>query len=296
MLYNRSAKGVCGMQVNAIGTNVQRNSQLRQNFEGKRDNIDAFINLDDEALKMAAYEETVKSVNDKKHKKLNNLLVGLIPVAAGVASAAITKKSFTQTGRLEKLAGFTSSSVGLLASFGVIDLICKAQKKLAEKSEKVKNFSQNNPLLTFLGTIAVSLGAIAGGSKLLSNTLGKVAGKNAKLVSKADNLLVKAGRKLDKSRVLNRISRSFSKLAQKTPSALKVAGKSVVKNAPFLLAFGALFHSLNHSAVKNREFNKHYDFYKNKQVELAQKRVSELSLQNDFMLTNPKNAEDLEQL
>ena len=282
------------MQITAIGANPQRNSQLRQNFEGKRDNIDAFINLDDSVLQMAAYEETAKSVNDKKHKKLDNLLINLVPVAAGITTAAFTPKLLSKTGRYEKLAGFLTTTAGWFASFGIIDLVFKGKQKLDEKFDKLREFSQKNPLVSFIATAGASFGVLAGANKLL----GKFSDKYiTKVIDKHDakisNAILKTADKLDKNRVLNWASKGISKLAQKTPSALKNFGKSLVKYAPFLVAFGAICHSINHTNVKNREFNKHYDYYKNLQDELSKKRIQELTLENDLLLQKPENVEDL---
>ena len=115
------------MQVNAINSQITGSAR---NFTGKRDNIEAFINLNDGEIQKLAYLKTVQKVNDKKHRKLDRTLMNLVPVAAGVAAAVLTKgKLFTQKGRLEKLMVLGETTAKWFAAFGIIDLIFAGKNK-----------------------------------------------------------------------------------------------------------------------------------------------------------------------
>lgn len=283
------------MQINAI--NPQITSSAR-NFTGKRDNIDAFINLDDGTIQQLAYVKTAQKVDDKKHRRLDRTLMNLVPVAAGVAAAVLTKgKTFIQKGRLENLMTFGSTTAKWFAAFGIIDLVFAGKNKLDQKSEKSREITQRYPFLSFLATAALSFAAIAGAKKGFGKLLDKYGTKFVdKYDAKITEKLLKAGNKLDNSKVLNKISGVMSKLSDKTPPALKKLGAQVLEWSPLLLGLGAVFHSADHSRAKNQEFIKNYNELKDKQFELSKRRMTELAIQNDFMLTNPQNAEDIELL
>lgn len=280
------------MQVNAINSQMAGSAR---NFTGKRDNIDAFINLDDGTIQQLAYLKTAQKVDDKKHRRLDRTLMNLVPVAAGVASAVLTKgKIFTQKGRLEGLMNFGETTAKWFAAFGIIDLVFAGKNKLDQKSEKSREFSQKNPFISFLATAALSFAAIAGAKKGVGKLLNKYGTKFVdKYEAKITEKLFKAGKKLDNNKVLNKISGVMSKLSDKTPSAMKEFGKSVLSWSPAILGLGAVFHSADHARVKAKELNKNYNELKDKQFELSKRRMTELALQNDFMKTNPDNIEDL---
>ncbi len=282
------------MQVNAINAQITGSAR---NFTGKRDNIDAFINLDDGAIQKLAYIKTAQKVDDKKHRRLDRTIMALVPVAAGVASAVLTKgKNFTQKGRLENLMSFGATTAKWFAAFGIIDLVFAGKNKLDQKSDASRKFTQNNPFISFLATAALSFAAIAGAKKGFGAILDKYGTKFVnKYDAKITEKLLAAGKKLD-NKVLNWMSGKLSKLSEKTPSAMKEFGKSVLSWSPTLLALGALVHSVDHSSVKSKEFSKNYNSLKERQFELSKKRMLELELQNDFLLTHPGNRADLELL
>lgn len=280
------------MQVNAISS---QNTGFAHDFRGKRDNIDAFINLDDETIRQLAYLKTVNSVDDKRHKKLDRGLMNLVPVAAGVAAAVATPKLWSKAGRIEKLMAFGETVVKWFAAFGIIDLVFAGKNKLDQTSEKSREFSNNNPLLSFLATAGLSFAAIAGAKKGFGKLVDKY---GTRFINKFDdqitNVLVKAGEKLDNSKVLNWISKQTAKLSSKTPAALKNIGSGIIEWSPLILGLGAVTHSADHGRVKAREFSKNYNDLKDKQFELSKRRMTELAVQNDFMLTNPRNKEEID--
>lgn len=283
------------MQVNAINSQITGSAR---NFTGKRDNIDAFINLDDGEIQKLAYLKTIKKIDDNKHRKLDKRLMSLVPVAAGVAAAVLTKgKVLTQKGRLESLMVFGETTAKWFAAFGIIDLIFAGKNKLDEKSEKSREFTQRNPLISFLATAGLSFAAIAGAKKGAVTLLDKY---GTKIINKYDakitQKLLAAGSKLDNNKVLNWVSDKLGFISKRTPSALKEFGKSVLSWSPALIGLGAIFHSADHANAKVRELNKNYNELKDKQFELSKQRMAELALQNDFMLTDPKNREGMELL
>ena len=279
------------MQINAINPN----------FTGRRDNIDAYINLDDNSLRQIAKIQSTNPKRDKQQKIKNNLLISAVPIAAGLAAATKFPALFSKTGRLEKLMQFGETSLKWFAAFGIIDLVGGGINKLRQKSEKVREFANNHQLLSLIGTIGVSLLAVHGAHK----GFGKIADKFLpKYINKYDKVitdtLVKWGEKLDNNNILNTISKKASNLNSRTPEffkhfvdLFKHMGKGFLEWSPVILGFGALLNSTNYASKKANEVNAKYADLKEKQIQLAQARNRELQVQRDFLLTNPSNADDL---
>ena len=72
------------MQINKINAG--------QHFTGRRENIDAYIGLDDQTIRQVATLKTLKSVDTKKHEKLDRALDAALPVAGGISAAAYAKE------------------------------------------------------------------------------------------------------------------------------------------------------------------------------------------------------------
>lgn len=257
------------MQVNSISS--------AQNFQGrKRDNVEAFIHLDDSTIQQLAYAKTAKTVNDKHHRKLNNRLINLVPVAAGVATAALG--NFTRVG---KLVAFATTTAGCFAGFGIIDAVFGAKRKLNKNSEASAIFAYEYPILDFAATAGIALGAICGARKGFNKLVNKVPKKT---YNKVVAYLRLSNNKLNKSRVLNSIAKVTDKVLTKTPSAMKEAGKTVLEWSPFILAGGAMVHSIIHTVTKYKVFANNYNDLKNKQEQLAKLRIAELKTERDGLL------------
>lgn len=258
------------MQVNSISS--------AQNFQGrKRDNVEAFIHLDDNTIQQLAYAKTVKTVDDKRHKKLNNRLMNLVPVAAGLASAVLGKYS----SRAGKLQAFAATTAGWFVGFGIIDTVFGARRKLDKHSETSANFAYKHPFLDFAVTSGLAFGALYGAGKGFSKLINKIPNK----ITKGYTVnLIALNKKLKKSPVLNSIAKVSDKILAKTPSAMKEAGKTILSWSPFLLAVGAMTHSISHSAAKDRVFVNNYNDLKNKQEHLAKLRIAELKTERDGLL------------
>ncbi len=267
------------MQINKINAG--------QHFTGKRENIDAYVNLDDQTIRQVATLKTLKSIDSKKHEKLDRALDCALPVAGGISAAAYAQKGARMAAFGSGFGTWAFFLAGMGAAFGV-------QKAILKKSDKASNFAQKHPFLNFVvsaGT-AFAAGALAikGGAKglkALSNT-------NAfKAVSKKVGEL--AG-KIKTKPIVAKVTEKVSNFFAKTPSALKETGKLVAKNATWLAIFGSIFHSVNHKTKVAQEYAKNYTEMKEKQLDLAKRRNQELAIQNDFLMVDPNNREAVEAL
>lgn len=274
------------MQISAIST---------PNFSGRRDNVDALIGLDDNSIRQIAFAETSAKFDRKKSNRITNALFYAAPVAAGLNAAVLTKgksKIFSKevTGMASRAASGLKVAALWTAGLAAIDTLGFAKRKLVENSPKARQFDNEHPFISLMGTLAAGVGALF----LLNKGVAKLASKEApKFMQKGTEKVAKF---INKNKMMVGAKNGLKNIAEKTPSALKEFGKSLLSWSPTMLLFGGLFHSMSAANAQNRDFAKNYTILKNKQSDLAQARVRELSMENDFLKTSPENKEDLELL
>ncbi len=216
------------------------------------------VNLLDSDLKQIAYDKAAYDTNDKRQNRLTKAMLAAVPVVAGVSTAVLTHGS-----RTNKAASGLKDAGGWVLALGVGVLINSALNKLREKSAKVREFTNNHPVLTVGGVVAAFVGAYKG----IESVAGKVAnfafGK--KPVKKGLDTL---SGKLEGSKILTSISKQAAKVTSKVKvhSAIKSFGKGMLFHSPLILLGGALLHAIRHQTVKNREFVKNYTELKDMQA------------------------------
>lgn len=266
-------------------------SAISPNFQGRRDNVDALINMDDQTLRRLAYLKTLEKSDDKKNRNVTNALFYAAPVAAGVKAAVFSDDKPTKflskelSGRAGKLARGLKVGALFATALGALDLMGYGAKKLTDKSEKVRNFEDKHRLLTIGGLVVAGLGTLA----LLNRGIGAVATKEApKFLQKGTEKVAKF---LNSNKSINKFSESIANLGKKVPVALKEIGATALDWSPTALLFGGLFHSIASSNNKSRELAKNYSELRDKQAELTQARLAELSVQNDVLKQLVKDPE-----
>lgn len=267
-------------------------SAINPSFTGKRDRIDAFINMDDQSLRQIAYMQTINPKADKNNRTKTSLLINSIPLAIGL-NAALNSKA----GRLGKIGTFAGVAAGWYAGFGIIDLVSATRNKIHEKSEKAREFAQKHPVLSLVNTVAVSLLAIGAAGKGVNKLADKFGPKIInKYGDKIQKSITKLSDKLNNSKVLNKLAQAKDKVSSKIPGGIKEVGKGVLDWTPVILGVSAIVNSSRHASKKANSINDKYIELKDKQIALAQARNRELQIQRDFLLTDPKNVEDLKEI
>ena len=263
----------------------------------RRANVDALINLDDNAIKMRAYQKTMNTPEEARHRRLMKALLYAFPVITGISSGVLSKpeSKFINkniTGFSAKLLNGTKAGLFTAALLGAIGAVFAINRIAAEKSSELRQTEADNPVLTKLGLFAASFAGIELGAKYLPK-LAKTLGKHIKAESIekiTSNFAAKADT-LNNSSFIKALNNKSKELAKN--GALKTVGETILGWAPTVTAFGALFSMFNHRNDKNREFVKNYSQIKDLQTRLAQARIRELSLQNDFLMADAKNREDV---
>jgi len=249
-----------------------------------RHNVDAIIALDDNTIKKLAYAKTVATVDDKKHRKISNGIFLSIPFVAGAATALLAPSKSGVLGKeISGIAGRLLNGAKSAAGWGVLlglaTGINNAIDFAEKKSPEVRNFTRENPVLTFIGQIGAFIGAVALGGKYLPKAAESIA-KHIKPQSfdKFTNKIVKGADKFNNSRITRKFAKFARNLADnKYFEPLKSVTKTALSWAPSILLWGGVIHSIDHSNVKQREFVKNYSEMKEFQSRLAKARIRELS-------------------
>lgn len=268
---------------------------INPGFQGKRDRIDAFVNMDDNKLRQMAYVKTVNNFDEKKSRRVTNALFYAAPLAAGLATAVLSggnTKIFSKevTGIAARAAKGLKVAAVWTAALGAIDLLGFAKNKLAQKSPEVRKFDREHPFMSMAAMIAAGFGMIA--------LVNKGAAKLAKIEAPKfmQTATEKVAKFLNNNKLIGSAKAGVKRLLAKTPSALKEAGKTALSWAPTAFLFGGLLHSISSSNAESREFAKNYADLREKQACLTRARIAELTVENDFLKQDPKNREDSELL
>lgn len=268
-------------------------SSINPSFSGRRDNIDAMINMDDKSIRDIAYLQTSSKYNHEKSRKITNALFYSAPIAAGLATAVLSKGGKTTffskevTGLAARAANGLKVAGVWTAALAAIDLLGFAKNKLSDNSPEVRNFDREHPFISMGLMLGAAIGAVVGVQKGAAK-LGTL--KAPKFLQ---NIAEKSNKFLNNNKTVISMKKSLLKLAEKTPAALKDIGKTALEWSPTALLFGGLFHSIHSAGKENREFYNNYNQLKERQATLAQARVRELSMQNDFLMQDAKNREEI---
>lgn len=269
-------------------------SSISPNFQGRRDNVDALIAMDDNSVRKLAYLKTSAKIDHDKNRKVTNCLFYNAPLVAGLATAVLSKGENTKifskevTGVASRMAKGLKVAAFWTAGLLAVDLLGALKNKVAQKSPEVRNFDREHPLLSMGTMLAAGLGTLA----LVCKGAGALS--KVKAPKFMQNGTEKVANFLNESKLMVKAKNGYKNLLAKTPSALKEIGATALDWAPTALLFGGLFHSVASANAEKREFVKNYTELKDKQMKISQARVRELAVQNDFLMQDAQNRKDME--
>ncbi|MFI3300722.1 MAG: hypothetical protein R3Y28_04800 [Candidatus Gastranaerophilales bacterium] len=270
---------------NIVGTNVtgvngvNGANSSKQNFQGKRERVDAMIRLDDNLIHQKAYENACVQVDDKSNKKTSKALMLTSPIAAGIATSVLADngkmKFFGQkiNGMAGRMGKGLAAATGLAAVIGTVHLVSKANNALVGDSKTVKEVNEKKPALAFVASVAASMAlisAIPHGvdkiSKIIPDSAKKAIG--TKVATLAD--------KINSNKTVDIVRNGAKNIAKKTPESLKKFGETILWS-PIALIAGSALNAVNGSVVKRNAYEENYSNMKEKQVDLSRARLKEIS-------------------
>ena len=217
-----------------------------------RDRIEQFANLKDRELKQIAYTLASESVDDKKHRRMDNAILYSVPIAAGIAAAAKTAP------RIVRLGNFAAGTLGWALPFLAVDTVVLAKRGIEKHSQAARNFNEKHPMLSSLATLGLSIAGYMAFNKSLAKY---VAQNESKIVKKVAPVIAKVEKSLESSKLLDKAS----KILAKVPSSAKDVSKSLLHFAPWALLFASLSHTMVHEKVKAGQYVNNYNELKDKQ-------------------------------
>ena len=213
-----------------------------------------FARLKDSDLRSIAYKQASDSVNDKKHRKINNALWYSIPLAQGVKYATLIKDS-----RIGRVGNFAAGTAQWLVPFLIFDTVLLAKRGIENHSKVARDFADKHPFLSTIVAFGAGLAACFAGY----NGLSKLYSKNEKVImEKAAPILKNIAKKLDTSKILNKAS----EMIKKVPSSVKDISKTAVSFVPWAIFLTYFSHAFGHDKVKTAEYGYNYGDLKTQQM------------------------------
>jgi len=269
------------MEIQAINNQTfgRGSTASREHGSKRRENIDAVLALSDNELKQAAYGLACLQTDERKHININNAALLSLPVVAGIGDAIMTRgKAFNMlgkqiTGTAARVLTGAKTFARWSAGFAIAGAVVAGAVKLEENSKKVRKFVKDQPYTAFVAKFAAIGAAIYGARKGLPKLIKALPVD----FSKGAEFIAKKAEKFNANKIVNRLAKAYVKTSDKMHPLVKDVGMFGVTFAPALIGGGAILHTLNHSAVRNRQAQQNYTQMKTAQAVLAQKRAEELA-------------------
>lgn len=266
------------MQVGAVSLNN------KINFKASEEEFH-FATLKDRDLGQIAYDQACKQVNDKRHKRIDNALFYSLPVVAGLSTLAKKLPPLMQGetpalsifAPVAKVRGLKLLRAGAVtglwaAALGALALVAGAENWVIKKSESVRNFVQEHPVISTVGSLVAAVGAVYGANRISGKVLYKLIPSVEKNLTKMTYL----DKVLNNSKILN----SAEKLIAKIPPSIKSIGATVLNWSPFVVMGTQIAHYFGHEHVKNKQAYKNYNELKEAQDNIRQNIIEEAVYQD----------------
>lgn len=246
----------------------------------RRANIDAAIALSDNDLKKFAYQKACIQTDEKKHNKLNKVIVLSLPVAAAVRDTLLTRGNPVQVlGKQIKSGPAARALTGaktLGKWYGALAIatgVIAGADKLEKSSSKVKQFVKDQPFTAIAAQFVTALALCAGAEKVLPKLAKKITANPSSRILKT---IEKRIADFDNNGIVKRVAKAYTDISAKIHPSLKYAGIAGLAFAPLILCGYGILHAFNHNSVRNRQAAENYTQLKTAQAVLAQARAAEL--------------------
>lgn len=266
------------------------NNSFGQSMSTNRAVLEGFANLDDNSLKQMARGHASVQLNQKKHNRINNMLYWSLPVAAGIAAVAaspakavkVAEAAGESAGKvlsplMRNLGTFGKTALGWTGTLAFFEALFAGKNLLSLKSEKVRNFDREHPVISVLTSAGVAIASAILGGKALQ----KIAPKISKMISPklktnvaktVGNFIGKVDDKVVNSKVLGKISKGVAKV----PSAIKNLVGFALQFGPLALISASIVHSTRFANAKSSMAAENYA-----ELKQAQAQVREALDKND---------------
>ncbi len=263
------------MQVGSVSSSNYAHSNT---FKGSPEE-EIFARLKDRDIRQIAWKKASIDVNDKKHRNIDRAIICSLPLAGGIAAAAAELPAgIGKSARITRLGRFGVATAMYTAGLLAVKAVWDSKDFLAKKSQTVKNFVTENPVISTLAALAVGFAAIVGvnrgGNKLITKAAQMLdkKGLSGKVIEQSRQL----SKALNESKILNKAS----EFLKKVPAPIKEVGKVAAEFAPWIVIGTQFSHSYGHQQVKANVASKNYDELKEAQAIIRQDLAAEKAVEH----------------
>ena len=243
-----------------------------------------------------------KAEQDSHYNRRNKIIQGAIlatPVIEGVVAmvnspklpinntAILNSERFEQNlvkhvnGNLPYIKGAAARSLNGLKGFGNLAsylvaglLVSGASRKVAEKSEKYKEFRENNGMINWLGVAAGAIALVVGAKKGAGAIMDRM---KPETIEKMFNTITKHGDAFNNNRLVKAISNGYNNLAGKFSEKAQNRIKNILAYATTGVILSSVAGSIANNANFENKFRNNYNELKEQQLAAARADVDSAS-------------------
>lgn len=269
------------MQVQAVNNQAFGQVASKEVGSNRRANIDAAIAIKDNDLRRFAYYQACLQTDEEKHNKIDRAAILSLPVIAAARDTILSRGKDVKlfNGKIVSspaarvLAGAKTLG-GWIGAIAIAAGVVAGSEKLEEKSPKFKRFVKEQPYTALAGAFAAAVGINYAAGKGINKLGETLINKNSQ---KFWNRAAKGVLKFNDNKLVKGVVNKYAALTAKMHPALKAVGMLGLSAAPLAIGLGTVLHSLNHSAVRNKQAVQNYTNLKSAQAILANARARELA-------------------
>ncbi len=214
----------------------------------------------EEEMEIRAQALNTAVTKGRKRAKAIDRAYWSVPLIAAASAGILTGKNSTfltkeVTGNAAKVANAVKSGAWWAFLLGTAAIGGALNNFAERKSENVRKFNQNNPMLSMIGNIAAFLAVTTAVPMALAAGFSKL---SPKWISRIDKGISNVSGHLNNVNVPARFQKFAADVTKKSPEWLKTTAKTLTEYAPHITVLSAFFASINNRSKVARDFQNEY--------------------------------------
>jgi hypothetical protein len=235
------------MQVSAISA---------QNFTSGSD-----MRTPEDEMEIRAQALNTAITKGRKRAKTLDRAYWSVPLIAAASAGILTGKTSTflakeVSGNAAKVANAVKSGAWWSFLLGTAALGGALNNLAERKSESIRKFNQNNPMLSMIGNIAAFLAVTTAVPMAVAAGYGKL---SPKWIGRINKGIADISGHLNNIKIPKKIGNFADSISKKSPDWLKTTAKTLTEYAPHITILSALFGSFSNRAKIARDFQNEYN-------------------------------------
>lgn len=281
------------MTVQLVGNDISNVNFTSKHRDGLKDRerAAAFVNLNDDQVKLLAYSSANNQRHEKKVKRSMLLSLYALPFVSSISSGILaeSKTAGASASLSERLLATSKTAWGWAGALLLLGAYTSVKNKLASKSQSHNDNKSNHPATSLVVDFAAFAGLLFAGSlaaprivnkfKALKPELAKsIADRSASINAKIDNGFLN-------QKVLAKITEKAEAFAKKAPWAAS-AGKAVIANSVWIVFIASMLNAAHHANQSKKKIENRYVQIKDAQFNTAKHLSNVLGVERDVLAQN----------